>query len=222
MGVAATAIGCAAAPEVGAALFNPAVDDWITQLGVAVGATVVSDFIEGGLKDAWRGWNPGVRKIINTHLRGPYRWYGSAAWVHSVPPVVAVQASTGKYSDPMTDQMIACVDYGEAAVVFETWAWQSISTFVHEQTHGQTGDQLAQARDLCVLTLIPSGTKPHYGRTPEGTAGWMTYESRNGAVEIVHILSNGRSRSVVTAYGMLDADGKATSRSFVLPSRAGS
>jgi hypothetical protein len=121
----------------------------------------------------------------------------------------------------MHDHMVACVDYGESAIVFKAWAWQSLAMFVHDLTHGKSGETLVQARDLCVLTLIPSGVRPSYGRSPEGTVGWMTYESRNGIVEIAEIRRSGTSRiGVVTAYGMRDDNGQPTTRSFQLPRHA--
>jgi len=214
VGIGLGTAGCASAP---AAVFNPAVDGWLAQIGIAVGATVISNLVSDGLKDAWRLWRPGVNKTIGKQASGSYGWHSASGWLHPVPPVAAFSTSTGRYANPMTDRLVACVDNGASAVVFQAWAWQSLFIFIHELTNGKAGDQLAQARDLCVLTLIPSGTRPDYGQSPRGTVGWMTYKSRNGAVEIARVSTSDGSNGIVTAYGMLDAGGKPTSRTFRLP-----
>jgi hypothetical protein len=129
-----------------------------------------------------------------------------------------VGASKTPGGDPWTDRLIACVDNGEAAVVFEPWAWQTLSMFVHHLTDGKTDDDLAQAQALCALTLIPSGVNPDSGQSPARTVGWLTYKSHNGTVEISWAEGSDDSKNgIISASAIRDAHGDPLTKSFLLP-----
>ncbi|MFD3975682.1 hypothetical protein [Streptomyces cyaneofuscatus] len=121
----------------------------------------------------------------------------------------------------MADRLVACVNSGKQAVVFDPWAWQALSMFVHDLTQKKAGSDLAMVQSLCLLTLIPSGVSPRTGRSSEGTVGWMTYQARNGIVEMAKISEpDGTVSAIVTADGILDAERRPTKKKFVLPARA--
>jgi hypothetical protein len=225
--IKAAGAGCLALATAGsitsctAAAFNPAVVDWLSQLALAVGAAEVEKVIEGGLDRAWHAWQAGVKEAAASQP-SPYVHCQSTGWVHPVPPVVMVGVSKSTQTDPMTDHLIACVDNGQNAIIFEPWAWQTLSMFAHSLTDGKTGDDLAQVQELCALTVIPSGVRGHTGRSTAGTVHWLTYQSRNGYVEIA--LAPGSENSwngSLTASGIPDAYGSYLTRTFTLPMTAG-
>jgi hypothetical protein len=197
-----------------AAAFSPAVTGWLNQLALAVGAAEIEKVIEGGLARAWHAWQAGVKKSVASQP-SPYIHCNPTGWVHPVPPVVLVGVSKGAQADPMTDRLIACVHDGRRAVVFEPWAWQTLFMFVHSLTDGKSGDDLAQTRELCALTVLPSGVRPHSGQSTAGTVGWLTYQSRNGYVEIARAPGSDNSwNGSITVSAMPDAYGNPTSRVF--------
>ena len=218
--------GCLALATAGSitsceAAFNPAVADWLAQIAVAVGAVEVENVIQGGLKRAWEAWRSGVDHSAKSQAPS-YPYCGRVGWCHPVPPVVMVRVSKASVADPWTDRLVACVDRGAAAVVFKPWALQTLSMFVHSITDGKTGDDLAQAQALCVLTLIPSGVRPNSGQSPGGTVGWMTYGSRNGTVEISWAEgSDGSLNGIITASAIRDSQGNPITKTFPLPTRPG-
>ncbi len=227
-GVAIGAAGCLSACEAAAPaaeiIFNPATENWLGQLALAVGATEIENAIEDGLKAAWKAWGPGVRHAVNSQA-APYRYWYRDGWVHPVPPVVLVGVSRTRNEnrrvDPMTDHMIACVNTGYSSVVFEPWAWQTLSMFVHYLTHGKSGAELTQTKELCALTLMPSGTRPKSGQSPGGSVGWLTYQSRNGHVEIAWSPGdNGSWNGIITASAIPDANGNPITKAFRLPAHA--
>ena len=97
-------------------------------------------------------------------------------------------------------------------------AWQALSQFVHFLTGANAGADLDVARAVCVLTLIPSGVRPKTGRIPDGLVDWVTYESRNGNVELALVQeSNGRPVGIVKASAIPGSDGRPLIKHFVLP-----
>jgi hypothetical protein len=224
LGAGASLASCAAAPAVVEAVFNPATVDWLSQLALAVGATEVEKVLEDGLKYAWEKWRPGVRKAVASQPR-PDDYYYQNAWVHPIPPVVLIGMTKGRHSsavtDPMTDHLLACVEGGRSYVEFQPWAWQTLSMLVHQLTQGKSGSNLEQTKQLCVLTLVPSGTRPSVGESPEGTVGWLTYKSRNGHVEIAWSRrSQNTWNGTITASAIPDAQGNPLSMTFPLPTNA--
>lgn len=209
----------------GEAAFNPATLDWLSQIGTAIGATEIENIVEGGLKAAWQKWGPGVKNTVDAQP-SPYYYYWPNGWVHPRPPVALVGVTKTQDDnaavDPYTDRLLACVENGRKAVVFEAWAWQTLSSFVTSFTSGLTGDDLANAQDLCVSGVIPCATRQQTqtGQSPEGTVGWMTYNTRLGYVEISWaIQSDSTYNGTLTATGILDANGNPTVSSFPLPSQ---
>jgi hypothetical protein len=210
-----------------AAAFSPAILDWLSQLGTSIAATEIENIAEGGLKAAWQKWGPGVEAAI-ANQPSSYGYDYPNGWVHPKPPVALVGVSrTKSYDagvDPYTDRLLACVEGGRKVVVFEAWAWQTLSSFVNSFTNGLTGDDLAHAQDLCVSGVIPCATrqKTQTGESPEGTVGWMTYNTLLGYVEISWaIQSDNTYNGTLTATGILDANGNPTVKSFPLPSQDG-
>jgi hypothetical protein len=223
LGAGTTLVSCAAAPIAAAAVFNPATEDWLAQLALAVGATEVENVIQDGLKYAWKIWRPGVRRAAKAQPR-PYYYSYRSGWVHPIPPVVLVGITKTRHenlTDPMTDHLLACVEGGYSYVEFQPWAWQTLSMFVHSLTRGKQGSDLAQAKELCALTLMPSGVRPDFGQSPEGSVGWLTYKSRNGHVEIAWSpRSQNTWNGTITASAIPDAQGNPTTMTFPLPIQA--
>jgi hypothetical protein len=218
-GLALAAAGSITSCE--AAAFNPAAADWLSQLALAVGAAEVEKVIEGGLDDAWRAWQDGVKEAA-TSQPSPYIHCCSTGWVHPVPPVVMVGLSKSMQVDPTTDHLIACVHKGRSAIVFKPWAWQTLSMLAHSLTSGKTGNDLTQARALCALTVVPAGVRHQSGQSPAGIVDWLTYQSRNGYVEIARSPGPGDSwNGSITVSAISDAYGNPLTQVFSLPTSAG-
>jgi len=211
-GLAISGIGVTACGVV----FNPAVDGWLADLASAVGASVISDIATTGLKGAWASWQTGVSTQVGNQS---YSWY-TDGYVHPRPPVALVGLTKSQtVDDPTTDRLLACVDGGRSSVLFEPWAWQTLSSYVNDQTNGKSGDDLANAQNLCVLGVIPSGTRPKTGSSPEHTVGWMTYATRLGWVEIAYAQQSDSSwNGTLTASGIVDVNGNPVTKSYPLPS----
>jgi hypothetical protein len=209
-----------------ATVFNPAVDGWLTQLGSAILADVVQDVTQGGLDAVLSAWTSNVSTTVNSTVspdadgNAPtYVFYNSEALAHAVPPTVLIQLSQSQNSyDPMTDGLLACVNGGSSSVVFDAWAWQALFMFINDLTSGKSGADLAGFQALCVLSLIPSGTQPQTGVTPDGSAGWMSYVARGGNVELVWYDQGGTVQ--ITADGIPDANGNTTVKSYTLPTQS--
>ncbi|MBS2963404.1 hypothetical protein KGA66_10130 [Actinocrinis puniceicyclus] len=213
--VAGALASCSVAAE---AVFNPATVNWLAQLGSAVAASLVEDALKVGLTDAWKSWTKNVNDRVDEQNDFPY--YYASVWLHAVPPTVLVKLSKGTQSDPMSDCLLACVDGGQQAIRFDAWAWQTLMMFVHELTGGKSGDDLSGFQALCLISLIPSGP-PKAGQSPSGKVGWMSYQARNGSVEIDRQTEpDGSVVGVITATGIPAADGKPTSKKYTLPAQA--
>ena len=212
-GLAITGMGVTACA---AAVFNPAVDSWLADLASAIGASVISDIASTGLKDAWAGWQGGVKRHVDDQS---YYWYLDG-YVHPRPPVALVGLTKSKtIDDPTTDRLMACVNGGQASILFKPWAWQTLASYVNDQTVGKSGDDLANAQNLCVLGVIPSDTRPKTGSSPENTVGWMTYATRLGWVEIAYAQQSDSSwNGILTASGIVDVNGNPVTKSYPLPS----
>lgn len=201
--------------------FNPAFGGWLADLAKTIAADEAGHFLEGRLKGLWDSWTGGAKEASDAQAEAGYRYF-EQAWAHPKPPTVffAAHAGTSEAGDPMSDRLIACVNEAEAAIVFEAWAWQALSMFVHDLTHSKTGQDLAVYQDVCVMSLIPSGTTPTTGTSDGNVIEWMTYETRNGYVEIDRIQESNSSTSVlVTATGFPDENREPTKRKFTLPTK---
>ncbi len=218
--VTASTIGlssCTAAAR--AAVFNPATKDWLTELARSIAAIQIEKALDKGLKGIWEAWSENTEETIDEATGGEKHWY--SAWAHPVPPVVMISLSATKQGDPMRDRLVACVNEGRQSVVFEAWAWQALSMFLHDLTQDKTGADLAMVRSLCQLTLVPSGVAPKTGGSPAGTVDWMAYQARNGEVEITRIVEpDGSASAIVTAEGIPDADQNPVKKKFTLPTGA--
>lgn len=152
---------------------------------------------------AWPG--PATRTVHAAETKDFYY----DAWAHPAPPVIL----DTQEPDPLTDRLPACVNGGQEAVSFEPWAWQGLPMYVHNLIEGKRGDELAASQSLCLLTLIPSGTRPATGSSP--------YRARNGTVEIAKVVEpDGAKTAYITASGILDAAGAPRQMKFALPTRA--
>lgn len=216
-GLAISTVGltsCSAAAR--SAVFNPATTEWLKELASSVAATQIEKALDGGLEGIWNKWSGSTDKTVDKVTAGQQFWY--SAWAHQVPPVIMLSLSKSKQFDPMADRLVACVNSGKQAVVFDPWAWQALSMFVHDLTHEKTGSDLAMVQSLCLLTLIPSGVAPQTGGSPGGTVDWMTYQARNGAVEIAKISEpDGSMSAIITADGIPDVGNKPMRKKFTLP-----
>lgn len=217
------AAAAGAAEAGGAEAFNPAMWDWLAGIGKAIGATLIEDAFSKGLSGLFSSWTKNVNSTVSDRTqKGPFDYTYNDYWVHHVPPVVLVGV-TQKDANPLTDKLLACVSTGHDAVLFEPWAWQALSMFVNELTSGKTGTDLAGFQALCVLSLIPSGTTPKSGTSPQGSVAWMTYQTHNGIVEISQELqADGSYSATVKANGIPDAQGKPTLKQYTLPTEVAS
>jgi hypothetical protein len=217
----ASSAACAAAAPVVPAVFNPAVDSWLADLGTQVAASLVTDAVKSGASKLWPSWRDAIKKRVTESTTGTWRWYGNNFWQHSGPPTVLFGVSTTDQWDPMTDGLVACVEGGKSAVVFQPWAWQALSMFVHQLTDKRTGDDLAAYQSLAVVSLIPSGQRPESGHSRNNSVGWMSYETRNGYVEIARLAEpDGSTTATVTASGIPDGKQLPRKLKFTLPAKS--
>lgn len=223
--------------------FTPMIPDWMQQLALGVGAGFIGDILKKGLTKAWSAWGPqvggsldeiladgaiaaaasdtsGSSQVSPISTMAAHRFVpGGVGWGHPVPPVIMVQVSQTPQGDPETDLLVAYVTTGHQHVVLQPWAWQTLLSFVHKMTNGQSGASLDIAKAGCALSLLPSAIRPISGQSPEGTVDWITYHSRNGWVEISRVQSsNSSSTGVLTASAIVDSNsGEPLSTSFTLP-----
>lgn len=230
--------------------FDVLARDWLTRMAASIGALPVGKILNGGLTGGWAEWEPEVEVVGENVLEfgaiaaaasfdpgssgarpevvttaaysGEYRYIpGGLGYAHPIPPVVFMRVSQRPDGHPPTDKLIAFVDHGKKFVVFKPWAWQALSQFVHFLTGANAGADLDVARAVCVLTLIPSGVRPKTGRIPDGLVDWVTYESRNGNVELALVQeSNGRPVGIVKASAIPGSDGRPLIKHFVLPKQS--
>jgi hypothetical protein len=218
-------------------LFGP---DWLQKLAIAIAAQEIVDILKGGLEGgAWDAWSAGVESLLEDVLIGALaldsevvagdlaemprllpprigrqrRFIpGGVGWADQVPPVVMAQVSQARQGDPKTDLLVACVDTGKTAVIFQPREWQTLALYVDDLTKNRTGTELDKARTLCLRRLIPSGTIPHTG--PSGT---LTYQARDGTVEVALTQDpEGRPVGTITASTPLES-GPPLRKSFTLP-----
>ena len=230
--------------------FDVLARDWIGELAKGIGAAVVGKIVEGGLQKAWAAWGPQVEAVgegiledgviataskvqytasarpqivtASAMLTSGYRYIpGGVGYAHPVPPVVLLRASRVSRGDPRTDMLIAFVDGGKKHIVFKPWAWQTLALFVNYLTTNQSTANLDIARAVCVLTLIPAGTRPQTGTIPGGLVDFYNYKSRNGSVKIALVQeSNGAPTGVITATAIPGGDGLPLVKNFRLPAQA--
>lgn len=184
--VALATASCAAAPAV-TAVFNPVVDSWLVDLAVGIGATALGAKLSEGLDDLWADWTQPIKDTVFEQSDYVY----STLYGHPVPPVLLV-GLCGEKINPATDRLAAYVDAGKSAVIFEPWAWQCLAHFINEFTGERTGDDLAAYRALLALSLAPSGVAAETDESPEGSVEYITYQARNGTVEISRLDSRVR------------------------------
>jgi len=211
-------VGAGAAADVA---FNPATETWLSDLAEQIGATVLADYLEDGINRAigyFRNWFDGV-----SNQAGSYESFWEDCYGHEIPPVVLVQVSKYDYpkisnGNPLRDGMLACVDGGSSAVYFEPWAWQALAMYAHQMTAGLTGQNLANAQRVCVMGLVPSGTRPTTGGSPDNFVEWMTYDTRSGPVEMGKLEgTNGQYLATVRATGIWDDQQQPLVQHFTLP-----
>jgi hypothetical protein len=192
-------------------------EGWLADLAVAVGAGEIVNILNDGLQHAWQAWGPGIRSTLRTIIADG-RAVPGVGWGHHVPPTIMVQTSSSQRGNPLTDQLVAFVNSGQDYITFSPWAWQMLWAFIHYLTNGLSGADLAMAKTACALTLLPSGTAPETGHSPENTVSWMTYQSHYGTVEISLIQNSDDSREgVITASAIPGSDGKPLTQQFTLP-----
>jgi hypothetical protein len=206
--VAVGVASCAAAP-VAVAAFDPVVDGWFVELATNLGANVIGAEVTKALDGVWSSW----QKPINKALDSMDTYFYPGAYGHPVPPVALLRLSAAKKDHPPTDSLAAFVEGGNQLIVFKPWAWQGMSMFVHSLTQKLKGDDLAAYRALLALTLAPSGKLPVTGSSPEGSVDFVTYQARNGVVEIVRFDTTVQ----ISVSGIPTAQGKPTVRKFTLP-----
>ncbi len=177
--VALATASCAAAPAV-TAVFNPVVDSWLADLAIGIGATALGAKLSEGLDDLWADWTTPVTDSLQENTNYLY----NEIFGHPVPPVLLVGLCSEKTKNPKADRLAAYVESGQAVVIFEPWAWQCLSHFINEFTGDRTGDDLAAYRALLALSLAPSGVSAETGESPQGSVEYITYEARNGTVEL--------------------------------------
>jgi hypothetical protein len=224
-------------------------EDWLESLALAIGAKTVYNIVKGGLRGgSWSPWAPEVEDVAEDILEyglvaaassfstitlpsngavtasamtARYRFIpGGVAYAQPVPPVLMMRASRTRAGDPDTDLLVAFVDGGRKHIIFKPWAWQTLALFVNYLTANQDPANLSVARAVCVLTLIPSGTRPQTGTMPGGLADYYNYKSRNGNVRIALIQeSNGSPTGVITASAIPGGDGRPLVKSFKLPTQ---
>ncbi|WP_229067643.1 hypothetical protein [Actinoplanes sp. DH11] len=201
------------------ATFNPAINGWLSQIGISIGANLSADGLVNGFQGAWKKWGDGVKKLIED---APKEYRYRETWCHDGPPVILGGTSDDlDHGDPMNDSLVACVEDGTKAVVLEAWAWQAVAMYINDLTADKEDDDLAQARRFCALSLIPCGTDPQSGEAPAGTFGYISYPAINGQVEIAWAKNTDGTRYAhITATGIPDKDGQAVAKRFDLPTAA--
>jgi hypothetical protein len=193
-------------------------EGWLADLAYAVGAAEIVNILNDGLQYAWQAWSPGIKSTLREILANGRYLPGGAGWGHPVPPTVMVRTSATKSGNPRSDQMVAFVDYGQNYITFKPWAWQTLWAFIHSLTGGLSGADLDIVKTACALTLLPSGTAPEIGHSPENTVSWMTYQSHNGSVEIALARETDSSMTgIITASAIPGSDGNPLTQSFSLP-----
>jgi hypothetical protein len=228
--------------------FKVDAEDWLWNLAFAIGAGTIDKVLKGGLRNGWAEWAPEVEEVgeeilldgavvasdaspapagrlavtTTSVLRGRNRFIpGGVAYAHPVPPMVMLRASRTPHGDPKTDLLVAFVDKGRKHIVFKPWAWQTLALFVNYLTANQDPANLSVARAVCVLTLVPAGTRPRTGSIPGGLVDFYNYKSRNGDVKIALVQeSNGRPTGVITASAIPGGDGRPLVKHFTLPEQA--
>lgn len=229
--------------------FKVEAENWLERLALAIGAATIKGLLNGGLQADWAAWGPDVEivgegileygaiaaasdvtggasrhpLIVTTSAAsGRYRFIpGGVGYAHPVPPMVMLRASRTRHGDPRTDLLVVFVDKGRKHIVFKPWAWQTLALFVNYLTANQDPANLSVARAVCVLTLVPSGTKPQTGTIPGGLVDFYNYESRNGNVRIALVQeSNGSPTGVITASAIPGGDGLPLVKHFTLPRQA--
>lgn len=72
-----------------------------------------------------------------------------------------------------------------------------------------------------VTGLVPSGTRPLTGQSPESVVEWMTYESRGAPVELAKLEGSGSQYlATVKATGIWDANQQPLVKQYALPNQA--
>jgi hypothetical protein len=206
---------CAAAEPAVETAANPATWEWFTTLAQDVAASLIANEIDDVFKGIFRGWGERTDNHFNNQQR--YRWYWYGIYGVETAPAVMVGLSKSKQGDPLTDGLLVCMQEGKTAIVLPGWAWQGLSMFVAGELQGKTGNDLAEGRQLCALTLIPCMPRVKSGSSPLRTVGYITYETTTGWVEISRQSTSSGSTVEVLATGLASQGSTRTSKVFNLP-----
>jgi hypothetical protein len=218
-GLAPVLSSCAAAaPAAEFVAENPATWEWLTTLANSVAASVIADTIENTFKGIFQSWRGGTA-IQASKVSNTYPWYRGGIRGVTTAPAVLIGLSESKDGDPLTDGLLVTMQSGTTAVVLPGWSWQGLSMFIGAELHGKMGNDLAEGRQLCSLTLIPSKPRLVSGNSPLNTVGYVTYKTTTGWVEISRQTDAGNSTVEVLATNLYSQNGTQTSRTFRLPTK---
>jgi hypothetical protein len=214
-GLAPMLSSCATAPVAEAAVANPATWEWLASLAEDVAASVIAKTLEDTFAGIFRHWRRPTEWHVDQQPQYPrYSWY---IYGVTAVPAVLVGLSFTKHGNPLTDGLLVSMENGETEIILPGWAWQGLSMFVASELHGKMGNDLAEGRQLCGLTLIPCRPRVKSGHSPLNTVGFVTYETTTGWVEISRQSDSSGSTVEVLATGLHSQSGARTSRIFKLP-----
>jgi hypothetical protein len=212
-GLAPLLSSCAAPAE--AAVANPATWDWLWALAEDIAAQVIAKTLEDSFAGIFRHWRSPTAWQVGNQQR--YPWYASEIYGVFGPSAVLVRLSHSRHGNPLTDGLLVSTQHGKTAIILPPWAWQGLAMFVASELHGKTGSDLAEGRQVCGLTLIPSKPRVRSRRSPLNTVGYVTYKTTTGWVEISRQSGLSGSTVEVLANGLDSQSGTQTSRTFKLP-----
>lgn len=207
---------CAAAPVAAYLAANPATWEWLTTLANSVAASVIANTLENTFSGIFKSWRGGTNSQASDFSQ-KYPWYSDGICGVTAAPAVLVGMRKVEDGNPLTDGLLVAMHGGKKSVLLPNWAWQGLSMFIDVELHGKEDDDLAEGRQLCGLTLIPSEPRLTSGRSPLNTVGYVTYKTATGWVEISRQSSAAGSTVEVLATNLHNQNGAQTSKTFSLP-----
>lgn len=215
--------GCQAAAAAGLVFDS----GWLSTVSASVAASAITAAGSKWMKaagetfeGAWKSWTGGALEVADDQAKQGWGYFANIAYGNGIPPAVMIAASRGNGFDPKTDRLIVVVGGGAKAVVFDAWAWQGLGLFIHDMTNGRSGNDLAAYQTLCSVALLPSDVNPTDQSSPSGRSQILSYQSRNGAVELTRTTNEDGSTQVqVMSLGFPTAKGQPTTRSYKLDSQ---
>ncbi len=216
--------GCQAAPAIVRAVFNPAVNNWLYQFGIALAATAT---VELGKDPEWRKafwtlyeqWFPerednGCVTSVTQMSEGPGPLFLLVATRASTEPC----KSESNRADPLNDGCGVVINKGEDGFHLPSWAWQSLAMFAHEITTDLSGADLERAKTLLQVSLAPTSSDTGRDQSWAKAVEFISYQTHMGPVDIARVENEDHTFSgLVKVSGFPDATGQATVWTYPIP-----